>query len=62
MKPGDLIRIIHSDRPVAREHIGKIGVVVKLKCLHPTKIFEILIDGQIGNFCRSSLELISETG
>jgi hypothetical protein len=61
MKPGDLIRVIHSDQPVAREHIGKIGVVVKLKWLHPTKIFEILIDGQIGNFCRSSLELISET-
>ena len=61
MKPGDLIRVIHSDRPVAREHIGKIGVVMKLKCLHPTKIFEILIDGQIGNFCRGSLELISET-
>ncbi len=61
MKPGDLIRVIHSDHPVAREHIGKIGVVMKLKCLHPTKIFEILIDGQIGNFCRGSLELISET-
>ena len=61
MKPGDLIRVIHSDHPVAREHIGKIGVVVKLKWLHPTKIFEILIDGQIGNFCRSSLELIDET-
>ncbi len=60
MKPGDLIRIVRSDRPVAREHIGKIGVVVRLKHLHPTEIFEILIDGHIGNFCRSSLELINE--
>ncbi len=61
MRPGDLIRVIHSDHPVAREHIGKIGVVVRLKHLHPTEIFEILIDGRIGNFCRSSLELINET-
>ena len=61
MRPGDLIRIIRSDRPVAHEHIGKIGVVVRLKHLHPTEIFEILIDGRIGNFCRSSLELVSET-
>ncbi len=60
MKPGDLIRIVRSDRPVAREHIGKIGVVVRLKHLHPTDIFEILIDGRIGNFCRSSLEIINE--
>ncbi len=61
MNPGDLIRIVRSDRPVAREHIGKIGIVVRLKHLHPTEIFEILIDGRIGNFCRSSLELINET-
>ena len=63
MKPGDLVRIVHSDdHAVTSEFIGKMGVVVKLKHPHTPAIFEILIDGCIRHFYQDSLELIDETG
>ena len=63
LKPGDLIHVIHSkDHPVAREHIGKIGVIVKLKYSHPTAMYEVLLVGGIGHFYHDSLEVIDETG
>jgi len=63
MKPGDLIRDVHSvDHAVASEFIDKMGVVVKLKHPHAPAIFEILIDGCIRHFYSDSLEIIDEPG
>lgn len=58
MKPGDLVRVVESNRT----HCGKVGIVLRVYPEKPS-IFDVLIDGKVKERAgKSHFEVICEAG